>query len=422
MAVVLVVGLTAFLWLTRDGVSPAPGGAGEPDDEGTELTAEEIDRLSALAYVDFKPAEPSTAELSGVVKHDPDKAWPGFNLFSNRDGRAFLMDMTGKIAHTWSIVPHVMNAREMFCFHAELLRNADLALLCSSTGLFRLDRDSDLVFAFRGPLHHDVKELPDGRLLVLGWEAHPYKERSEVVFDNIVMLSPDGQFERVLWSSHTHLAQLRQHHGLSFVDGLMEREDAIEFWTRVGYAGERLQYHHVNSIEVVPPLTQGETDRPFRAGDLLLSARHVNNIFIIDQDTGKPVWSWQGEPELDWQHHPVMLPSGNILVFDNGTRREFSRVLELDPVNQAVVWMHEADERADFFTARGGDAQRLPNGNTLICESEKGRVFEITPEGEIVWEFWHPEITDGQKRKTIYRMERIGEDDPRIKALLGSKD
>jgi hypothetical protein len=84
--------------------------------------------------------------------------------------------------------------------------------------------------------------------------------------------------------------------------------------------------------------------------------------------------------------------------------------------------MYEADERADFFTARGGDAQRLPNGNTLICESEKGRVFEITPEGEIVWEFWHPEITDGQKRKTIYRMERIGETDPRINALLGSKD
>jgi outer membrane protein assembly factor BamB len=154
----------------------------------------------------------------------------------------------------------------------------------------------------------------------------------------------------------------------------------------------------------------------------LLSARHVNNIFIIDQDTGNPVWSWQGAPELDWQHHPVMLSNGKILVFDNGTRRGYSRVLELDPVNQATVWVYEAEQRTDFFTARGGDAQRLPNGNTLICESEKGRVFEVTSAGQIVWEFWHPEIAEENKRKTIYRMERIGVKDPRIKTLSEPND
>jgi len=415
---VLALGLAALLWLKHDADPDDCSDNSEIQEDPTELSAEEIDRLSALAYIDWKSVEPSNAAQSGVVKHDTGKAWPGFNLFSNRDGQAFLMDMAGNIVHTWSLGPHVENPRSMFCFHAKLLRNGDLALLCSSNGLYRLDLDSNLAFAFRGPVHHDVAELPDGRLLVLAREAHEYRDRSEVVFDNLVSLSAAGEFERVLWSSYAHLAELQQHHGPSFVDGLMPRNEAIEFWNRVGYAGERFQYHHVNSIETIPSTVNAETDSHFRAGDLLLSARHVNNIFIIDQDTGRPVWSWQGAPELDWQHHPVMLSNGNILVFDNGTRRGYSRVLELDPERQVTVWTYETERPTDFFTARGGDAQRLPNGNTLICESEKGHVFEVTRTGEIAWEFWHPEMTQEQKRKTIYRMERIGAEDPRVKTLL----
>jgi hypothetical protein len=75
------------------------------------------------------------------------------------------------------------------------------------------------------------------------------------------------------------------------------------------------------------------------------------------------------------------------------------------------VWQYEAEPREAFFSAWRGSAQRLANGNTLIAESETGRAFEVTRAGEIVWEFWNPEIADG-KRKRVYRFRRV----PRARA------
>lgn len=394
--------------------SDRPSGAAVPSEPPG---AEELDRLSALGYVDFKPPREADGGLAGVTRHDPGKAAPGLNLFSNRDGRAFLMDMSGDVVHRWSLGRTVEDAENRFCFHAELFRNGDLGLLCSSDALYRLDRESKLVWAFRGRVHHDFVELPDDRLLVLGRENRTYRQQPGIVFDNLLLVGPDGGDEGVLWSSFDHLEELRRFHGPSFVDGLMPLREEAAFWRRVGYDGERFQYHHLNSVELLPPTPLGETDPRFRAGNLLVSARHVNNVFVLDRDTGRPVWSWSGTPALDWQHHAVMLANGNVLVFDNGTRRGSSRVLELDPVNQEPVWAWEAEPADAFYTARAGDAQRLPNGNTVICESEKGRVFEVTGDGEIVWEFWHPERS-AAGRKTIYRMERLAADDPAVVALL----
>ena len=71
-----------------------------------------------------------------------------------------------------------------------------------------------------------------------------------------------------------------------------------------------------------------------------------------------------------------------------------------------------------FFSEWRGGAQRFDNGNTLITESETGRAFEVTADGEIVWEFWNPEIVDG-KRKRIYRFRRVPP--AAVEALLGSE-
>jgi hypothetical protein len=133
--------------------------------------------------------------------------------------------------------------------------------------------------------------------------------------------------------------------------------------------------------------------------------RNVNLILILDQDDLRVAWSW-GPTELDQPHMPTMLEGGNILIFDNGSLRGFSRVLELNPLTEEVVWKYQAQPATDFFSELRGSNQRLPNGNTLICESERGRVFEVTRSGEIVWEFWNPEIIEG-KRKRIYRFLRL---------------
>ncbi len=131
----------------------------------------------------------------------------------------------------------------------------------------------------------------------------------------------------------------------------------------------------------------------------------MNLILIIAPDSGRILWSW-GPGILDWPHMPTMLQNGHILVYDNGAHRTYSRVLELDPVSREIVWEYRADPPEAFYSQTRGSSQRLANGNTLICESERGRVFEVTPEGEVVWEFYNPDLRKG-KRRLIYRMERI---------------
>ena len=96
------------------------------------------------------------------------------------------------------------------------------------------------------------------------------------------------------------------------------------------------------------------------------------------------LWEW-GQGQLEKPHHPTLLENGNVLIFDNGNQRKYTRVVELNPVNRHIVWEYKADPPESFYTSFGGSNQRLPNGNTLIVETGKGRAFEVTKEGEVVW-------------------------------------
>ena len=95
------------------------------------------------------------------------------------------------------------------------------------------------------------------------------------------------------------------------------------------------------------------------------------------------------------QHAPTLLSNGNILIFDNGVHRlddplSYSRVIEVDPATNKIVWKYQDKPAWNFFTPRMGNAQRLPNANTLVNEAAFGRFFEVTKEGEIVWEYVNP--------------------------------
>jgi hypothetical protein len=101
-----------------------------------------------------------------------------------------------------------------------------------------------------------------------------------------------------------------------------------------------------------------------------------------------------------------MLENGNILIFDNGVERESSRVIELNPISLEIEWEYGTHAGEQFYSYSKGSAQRLPNGNTLICDSDNGRALEVTREGETVWE-WYGPLTKKMRRVQIYRMERI---------------
>jgi outer membrane protein assembly factor BamB len=114
--------------------------------------------------------------------------------------------------------------------------------------------------------------------------------------------------------------------------------------------------------------------------------------------------------------------AGNILIFDNGGSSGFgtpsaiapsgsgiyaratSRILEIDPVTFELVWSYDGP---NFYAMNISGAQRLPNGNTLITEGPSGRIFEVTVEGEIVWEYIHPAFVGARESNSVYRAYRV---------------
>jgi len=129
-------------------------------------------------------------------------------------------------------------------------------------------------------------------------------------------------------------------------------------------------------------------------GTLLTSFRLLDTVAIIDKPSGTFRWKW-GREQLGHQHDPNPLPNGHILIFDNGWHSlqapsPRSRVIEVDPASEKIVWTYETRPPWDFFSSFISGAQRLPNGNTLICEGQTGRLFEVTYDGEIVWEYVNP--------------------------------
>jgi len=160
---------------------------------------------------------------------------------------------------------------------------------------------------------------------------------------------------------------------------------------------------HTNTIEVIDRDIEGFC----RKGDWLISIRELDFIGVLDPDKEKFVWSW-GPGELDMQHHPTLLKNGNILIFDNGYNKGFSRVIELNPLTKKIVWEYKSDPPQDFYSEHRGGSQRLPNGNTLITESNKGHVFEVTKEGRLVWEFYNPKVRlEDKKKEAIFRVIRF---------------
>ena len=157
---------------------------------------------------------------------------------------------------------------------------------------------------------------------------------------------------------------------------------------------------HANSIQILKKPISSIAP----AGAILLSIREINQIVILSPDMSRVLWKW-GQGALQEQHHATLLENGNIMVFDNGVHRRQSRVLEINPVTKKVAWSYTAP---GFYTRLRGAAQKLPGGNVLATESDKGHAFEVTPEGKVVWEFWNPDVVGikNPKRAVIYRLTR----------------
>jgi hypothetical protein len=270
--------------------------------------------------------------------------------------------------------------------------------------LLQLSWAGERVFKAWIGAHHDAELLDDGRILTLTRRRRRMVEihaQAPVLDEAITIVSPTGQVLEELW-----LAELLRTEGR--VDLRFPRPSVDE-------DGPGIDLIHANSIEWIDrPDLVGEAPL-YAPGNVLFCSQAQDLIGVVDLAAAELVWVW-GQEELSGPHHPSLLETGNVLVFDNGLDDERSRVIELDPRTGEIVWLYQAPEPGDFFTRSRGSAQRLPNGNTLIANSDEGVAFEVTPEGEIVWEFRTPHLDASGHRATIVRMTRYPS--PLVEALL----
>jgi len=360
---------------------------------------EEVESLIALGYVSGS----RPAQARGVTRHDPYRAWPGLNLCcSGHAPEAMLMDMEGDVLHRWSCSFEQAFQEEgtrrstEFWRRVHLFPNGDLLAIFEGQGIVKLDRDSRLLWARRNGAHHDLEVTPDGDIWVLTRAAARLQLEGEwrrLAEDFVSVLDPDGNETR----------------RYSLLDAFRDTEHEGVWISTGNLEGDVL---HTNTIHLLDGRIAGRVPA-FRAGNVLTSMLQLDAIAVLDTETGKIAWTARGD--FHRQHDPKILPDGHLLLFDNGAEgAETSSVLELDPDTGREAWRWRGTEAEPFFSYTCGTADRLPNGNTLVTESDNGRAFELSPDGEIVWEFYNPHVggPDGEFIATLFDVVRLPADFP----------
>jgi hypothetical protein len=340
-----------------------------------------------------------TARAGGVTRYDRAAASPGDTFLTlYRDGGfgAVLIDMQGRILHSWKVSfseafpdQHHLEMTppdyDIVLHGAALLPDGDVILNMEGAGAVRLDRCSRIVWRLPVMTHHSVAYLPNGDTLIAVDRIH----RTEDPRYPRLRPGPEGYFVENL------VVRLRPDGSVaedkSVLDILYDSGWASLFLTDENANAMTEQPTHMNDIEVLPPEIAPAFPL-FQAGDIMLSLKNVNTILVVDPQTWRIKWTMTG-PFLH-QHDPDFMPNGHILLLDNrktgGTPRlGYSRVIEIDPVTRQIVWSYQGTDAEPFYTDIRGMEQLLPNGNVLVVEAERGRVFEVArqPANRIVWEY-----------------------------------
>jgi hypothetical protein len=370
--------------------------------------------LLAMPYLQgYRPAGEG---LPVVTVHEPG-AWEGLNFYtSGHAPEAVLADMDGRILHRWGyslrkLRPELYRdpatrdqiRRIEYFRRARLLPDGSVLAIYEGLGVVKLDLDSRPVWSYEGGAHHDLDLAPDGTIWVLdreGKEIPRLGREGAVLEDQVTVLDPEtGGVRRKI----SILEAFERSEHAALLERMPPRPDVL----------------HTNTLEILDGrlATGPDGDPAFRAGNLLISVLELDALAVLDPEREEVVWARTGI----WrkQHQPTILADGNLLLFDNtGPLREGveerSRVLELDPRTMEVLWSFGGDRETDFFSRTLGSSQRLPNGNTLITESENGRALEVNRAGEVVWEFRSPHRAGDEDElvAVLFEMERLPADYP----------
>ena len=371
----------------------------------------------------------------GTTRHDRARAYESYVLFTGGDELARLIDLDGRTVHTWKDVGgfsplmidpalvHGERGHVLVTLENESGRGVDLvpgrlAGQVSKT-IAELDWDGRAAWQF-GPKapgglarqHHDWARLANGNTLVLSnlQLAVPGFKRSPLLDDVAYEVDPTGAVVW-RWVASEHLDEM----------GFTPAQLAAMRQTDSG------DYLHINDLKPVGPNRWFDAgDARFAPDNLIFCSRNANLIAIIDRKSGHVAWTLGPDyppiprgpaarhvprpvDQISGQHDAQIIPrglpgAGNLLVFDNQGEAGYppvelpttggSRVLEIDPVSRQIVWQYTGEDSGGpgwtFRSTHISAARRLPNGNTFIDEGQSGRLFQVTPGGDIVWEYINP--------------------------------
>ena len=353
--------------------------------------------------------------LRGVTYYNPFKASQGYTLFSvwgqaasifdnSEANGAWLIDMEGHIVNCWRL-PRKAG------LHGMLLPNGNLIYpgtiknfieigvpreFAGFGGMFmEVDWDGNILWQAEAPLQsHSFLPLPNGHIMYPAYT------------------NPKGIVPEEIAAKWRGGVPGTGYKGKIYGDILQEIDrDGNIVWEWIGYEhldpeidafciGENRTQFHINSLWLC------------RNGNILISPRHLSVVWRIEYPSGKVIARY-GKGKIFHQHDARELDNGNILIFDNGSHRPsmeptYSRSVEIDPDTDEIVWEYKANFPADFYSPTMGGSERVPNGNTVICESTLGRVFEVTREGELVWEYVNPIMGSmkGSASNKLFRAHR----------------
>ncbi|WP_300672998.1 aryl-sulfate sulfotransferase [Desulfoluna sp.] len=296
----------------------------------------------------------------------------------------------------------------------------------------------------------------DGKILILSHKLTQNLEitKKSLYDDYIVEVDKKGN---IIWewlaSDHVKEMNLPEE-----VTKTMRKHPTYSMTRTPGVKGG--DWIHVNAASYLGPNHWFSKDpvkyAVFNPANIIISNRQLNTSCIIEKSTGKIVWqigplyykniqwtfggkvykkAYKKLGQIIGQHHTHMIPkglpgAGNIMIYDNGgyagygpknpgahygwsnARRDYSRVIEINPVTLKIVWEHSAKtmgmrNKYQFYSDYVSSAQRLPNGNTLITNGAVGQFQEVTPDHEIVWEYISPYYTPNGKYNLVYRAYRV---------------
>jgi len=414
-----------------------------------------ISVITSLTGVGFISLHAQDSQVScglvrqlGVIKNT-DKAFEGYTLIPPKSSsQTYLIRNDGQVVNEWT---SQWGPGES----AYLLPNGHLLRACVAKekgelkgpggGVQEFDWEGNLLWEYFLAnddylMHHDIEPLPNGNVLALVIERKMPDEMTQAGFNpNLTMrrdhMGADCVFEIekmgtkeacVVWEWHVwdHIAQNVYPTKDNYIENATDYPGRIRPKTEEG--GIPYSWNHLNSIDYNAELDQ-----------IILSARAQNEIWILDHNItteeaagpkGDLLYRWgnratygQGEPgelQMGVNHNAqwiddCCLGAGNILVFVNGTEGKYSQennhssiiefVTPLDAngwypmdVNgvwgpDEPIWTYADPEPTTFYSHEVSGCQRMPNGNTLICAGQPGTLFEVTLEGETVWEYVHPD-------------------------------